>query len=128
MDLRPHLTNTSLQTHRGEDGVFLFDELLGCTVLTPQNAEGKIRFGEEDAANFLDQMCEILADTFRAAVEHPVHFQASPSYNHDSICLIVSAASTQRFRTFRRRLPGHNKARHRIAIVRQGVGICGQLA
>jgi hypothetical protein len=85
MDLRPHLTNTSLQTHRGEEGVFLFGELLGCDVFTPQSAERQIRFGEEDAANILDQMCDILADTLRAAVEHPVHFQASPSHNHDTI-------------------------------------------
>ena len=90
LDLRPHLTNTSLQTHRGEEGVFLFDELHGCTVLSPQDAEGQIKFGEKDTANILDQMCEILADTFRAAMEHPVHFQASPFINtffvSDCVC------------------------------------------
>jgi tubulin--tyrosine ligase len=77
VDLTPHLTNTSLQTHRGEEGVFLFDELVECSILSERNAEGQRSFEEEDAANILDQMCDVLADTFKAAVENPVHFQVS---------------------------------------------------
>ncbi|KAJ3714408.1 hypothetical protein C8R42DRAFT_747627 [Lentinula raphanica] len=33
-DLAPHLTNTSLQTHRGEQGVRLLNELIGCHILS----------------------------------------------------------------------------------------------
>ena len=34
MDLAAHLTNTSLQTERGEAGVRLLDELVGCHILS----------------------------------------------------------------------------------------------
>ncbi|EIW64763.1 tubulin-tyrosine ligase [Trametes versicolor FP-101664 SS1] len=40
LDLAPHLTNTSLQTERGEAGVRLLEELVGCHVLSsPSNPQ-----------------------------------------------------------------------------------------
>ncbi|KIY45403.1 TTL-domain-containing protein, partial [Fistulina hepatica ATCC 64428] len=64
-DLAPHLTNSSLQTHRGEDGVRLFDELL--------------RLTESHITSILDQIRDILAEIFRAALENVVHFQPVPN-------------------------------------------------
>jgi len=72
--LTPHLTNTSLQTDRGEAGVRLLDELVGCQILSP----GWDRtLTEGDVKNLIDQMGEVLSETFKAALENPVHFQVS---------------------------------------------------
>lgn len=81
VDLAPHLTNTSLQTHKGEDGVRLLDELIGCHVLSgaqDDNHSGPI-LTAEDISNLQDQMASVLAETFKAALENPVHFQVSIS-------------------------------------------------
>ena len=77
--LAPHLTNTSLQTDRGEAGVRLLDELIGCQILSP-GWDRKLT--EEDVNDLVDQAGEILSETFKAALENPVHFQVSfwPSY------------------------------------------------
>lgn len=80
VDLRPHLTNTSLQTSRGGEGVFLLDELVGCHVLsssgTSKNDLGKIlQLTVNDIASIKDQMADVLSETFKAALEMPVHFQ-----------------------------------------------------
>lgn len=82
MDLKPHLTNTALQTHKGEECVLLLDELVGCHVLShlqPQDGvvEGDVKFATEDVVFILDQISAILAETFRAALENAVHFQVS---------------------------------------------------
>ena len=112
MDLAAHLTNTSLQTERGEAGVRLLDELVGCHVLSspqqsprkqqprPPRAMGIVMDPEalrlerrqlaaqaresqyptltaEDVEGLKKQVCEVLADTFKAAVEMSVHFQVS---------------------------------------------------
>ncbi|THH20219.1 hypothetical protein EW146_g1082 [Bondarzewia mesenterica] len=87
VDLAPHLTNTSLQTHRGEEGVRLFDELMGCHILSCPNGGSTIDDDEEDrpvltAMHLLkiqDQMADVLAETFKAALETPVHFQPLPN-------------------------------------------------
>lgn len=71
----PHLTNTALQTHRGEEGVRLFDELVGCQILSQPTAEGPIALTAVHIAGIQDQMADILAETFKAALETPVHFQ-----------------------------------------------------
>lgn len=77
IDLAPHLTNTSLQTHRGEEGVRLFDELVGCHILScgadaPGN-DSTLTSGH--LADIQDQMADALAETFTAALQSPVHFQ-----------------------------------------------------
>lgn len=76
-DLQAHLTNTSLQTSRGEEGVRLLDELVGCHILQGRSAEPIGVFTENDRRNILQQMSEVLAQTFRAALETPVHFQVN---------------------------------------------------
>jgi len=70
--LAPHLTNTSLQTDLGEAGVRLLSELVGCQALSP-GWDRKLT--EEDVNDLVDQIGEILSETFKAALENPVHFQ-----------------------------------------------------
>ncbi|KAI0321720.1 TTL-domain-containing protein [Amylostereum chailletii] len=81
IDLAPHLTNTSLQTHRGEEGVRLFDELVGCHVLSNGSAEGlePCQLTAKHVTDIQDQMAGVLAETFKAALETPVHFQSLPN-------------------------------------------------
>ena len=102
MDLSAHLTNTALQQERGEAGVRLLDELVGCHVLSspaqaarrqrPPHAMGMMLdpearhapqrqaaefpvFSKEDIDDLKDQICDLLSETFKAAVEMSVHFQ-----------------------------------------------------
>jgi tubulin---tyrosine ligase len=84
-DISAHLTNTSLQKDRGEAGVRLFDELLGCHIISKvgsvQNTEPQCGgteaavFSEADAVDIKDQISELLKDTFQAALGMSVHFQ-----------------------------------------------------
>lgn len=73
LDLTPHLTNTSLQTDCGEAGVYLLDELVGLHILSAEDQHR--RFSIKDVLEIQDQMSEILSETFKAALENPVHFQ-----------------------------------------------------
>ena len=82
--LTPHLTNTSLQTDRGEAGVRLLDELVGCQILSP-GWDRKLK--EEDTNDLIAQIREILSETFKAALENPVHFQVTLSIPPDSLSL-----------------------------------------
>lgn len=62
VDLGPHLTNTSLQAERGEEGVRLFSELISCQILSgPERSQ----FSTEDMKAILDQMVVVLAETFK---------------------------------------------------------------
>lgn len=74
MDLAPHLTNTALQQERGEEGVRLLDELVGCHIIS---ADGDSLFSAENVSELKQQIADILADTFKAAVSNPIHFQVS---------------------------------------------------
>ncbi|KAJ3844100.1 TTL-domain-containing protein [Lentinula raphanica] len=78
VDLAPHLTNTSLQTHRGEEGVRLLNELVGCRILS-EGFEDHPVLTEDDVEDVLSQIGIILSETFKAALENPVHFQAIPN-------------------------------------------------
>lgn len=71
IDLKPHLTNTCLQTELGEEHVRLFDELVGRRILSGDSCE----FTKEDLNSIVCQISGVLGDTFRAAVDSPVHFQ-----------------------------------------------------
>lgn len=72
--LTPHLTNSSLQTDWGETGVRLLNELVGSQILSP----GWVReFTEEDVSDLIAQTGKILSETFKAALENPVHFQVT---------------------------------------------------
>ncbi|KAH7915394.1 tubulin-tyrosine ligase family-domain-containing protein [Hygrophoropsis aurantiaca] len=82
VDLAAHLTNTSLQTHRGEDGVRLLDELSGCSVLSHLHESvhsQELRFTSNNIECIQRQMADILAETFKAAIEMTVHFQPLPN-------------------------------------------------
>lgn len=74
VDLAAHLTNTSLQSSRGEEGVRLFDELVGCQILD-EKADRVGTFTGNDRKNIIQQMVHVLSETFRAALQTPVHFQ-----------------------------------------------------
>ena len=107
IDLAVHLTNTSLQTERGEAGVRMLDELVGCHVLSaapvprqrqparPPYAMGQALDPEavraarrqepqhpiltkEDVEDLKSQVGAVLGETFKAAVEMSVHFQVRP--------------------------------------------------
>jgi hypothetical protein len=75
IDLTPHLTNTSLQIDRGEEGVHLLDELSGCHILSGADTDRGALFTPEDIENIKVQMGSVLAETFKAALEMPIHFQ-----------------------------------------------------
>ncbi|KAH8100635.1 tubulin-tyrosine ligase family-domain-containing protein [Cristinia sonorae] len=79
--LAAHLTNTSLQTERGEAGVRLFDELVGCKILsfTDGGQHGALVLSIIDVQDIKDQMSQILAETFKAALNMSVHFQTLPN-------------------------------------------------
>lgn len=53
----------------------LFDELVGCQILSQPTAEGPIAFTAVHIAGIQDQMANILAETFQAVLETPIHFQ-----------------------------------------------------
>ena len=72
--LTPHLTNTSLQTDRGEAGVRLLDELVGCQILSPG---WNRKLTGENVKELVNQTGEILSETFKAALGNPVHFQVT---------------------------------------------------
>jgi len=77
VDLAPHLTNTSLQAHRGEAGICLLEELNGCQIFPATDAQDRLT--EEDIREIVNQTSDILSETFKAALENPVHFQPLPN-------------------------------------------------
>ncbi|KAG6842529.1 hypothetical protein C0991_000055 [Blastosporella zonata] len=68
------------KTHKGEEGVRLFNELIGCQILSLRGEEASSTFSAEDLADIIRQMVKVLAETFKAALENPIHFQASSAY------------------------------------------------
>ncbi|KJA25734.1 hypothetical protein HYPSUDRAFT_1068898 [Hypholoma sublateritium FD-334 SS-4] len=77
VNLKAHLTNTSLQAELGESNVRLLDELEGCTVLSDK--KNQRTFEKADISNLISQVKDVLVETFRAALQNPVHFQALPN-------------------------------------------------
>jgi hypothetical protein len=73
MDLSPHLTNTVLQDDVHESSVRLLKELVGCDVLSTAGIGTLL--GPEDVRDIEDQVADILAETFKAALASAVHFQ-----------------------------------------------------
>ena len=73
--MAPHLTNTSLQIGRGDAGIRLLTELLGCSILSK---DGGMVLEDSDIEDIMNQTANILADAFRAALASPVHFQVGP--------------------------------------------------
>ncbi|CEL58034.1 putative tubulin--tyrosine ligase C12B10,04 OS=Schizosaccharomyces pombe (strain 972 / ATCC 24843) GN=SPAC12B10.04 PE=3 SV=1 [Rhizoctonia solani AG-1 IB] len=77
MDLSPHLTNTVLQDDVHESSVRLLKELVGCDVLSTAGIGTLL--GPEDVRDIEDQVADILAETFKAALASAVHFQVLPN-------------------------------------------------
>jgi tubulin--tyrosine ligase len=75
MDLSPHLTNTALQSDAQESNVRLLRELAGCNVLSDSDPNTVIR--SEDVQDIEDQVSNVLAETFKAALASAVHFQVA---------------------------------------------------
>jgi tubulin---tyrosine ligase len=100
VDLTPHLTNTSLQMHRGEQGVLLLDELIGGRILSHYQSQDDdhVKLTTKDIAFIMDQIADILAETFKAALSNPVHFQVSHSFLSvcELTCLSIFAAPLKR--------------------------------
>lgn len=78
VSLTAHLTNTSLQTHRGEENVRLLDELIGHRILSGGEESNKV-LSTIDIAVIKQQIADALSETFRAVLDQPVHFQAGSS-------------------------------------------------
>lgn len=76
-DLAKHLTNTSLQTDRGEAGVRLLSELVGSQIQSGLSEDRVLT--QDDITKIVDQASAVLAETFVAALASPVHFQALPN-------------------------------------------------
>ncbi|KAH7883734.1 tubulin-tyrosine ligase family-domain-containing protein [Phlebopus sp. FC_14] len=80
ISLGPHLTNTSLQTRRGEEGVRLLDELIGCHILScGEKLDHDSVLRASDILAIKKQMAVALSETFKASLEQPVHFQPLPN-------------------------------------------------
>ena len=90
IDLRPHLTNTCLQAETGDEYVRLLDELVGLDVLSGVDDKQE-KISKDDIDNLKRQMSEVLAETFRAAVQMPVHFQVSSYFILSIFCLLDCA-------------------------------------
>lgn len=100
-DLSAHLTNTSLQTHPSEYAVRLLDELVGCRILSG-NSNAKLT--SADVSFIVGQMVDILAETFKAALDTPVHFQVRPSTSQEEYQQALQDAP-ECFRAVRDRFP-----------------------
>jgi hypothetical protein len=72
------LTNTSLQTECGETNVRLLDELKGCQFLS--GGEDR-QLCAADIDDIVSQIRNVLTDTFKSALQHPIHFQVRLSDN-----------------------------------------------
>ncbi len=74
IDLSPHLTNTALQKDHGEQNVRLLEELVGCHIFCDASGND-LRLTTDDVNNIIEQMSAVLAESFQAAIQNPVHFQ-----------------------------------------------------
>ena len=93
IDLRPHLTNSSLQTELGENNVRLLDELEDSQILSGGNDGRKLTCPDID--KLIEQMSEVLAETFKAAVQNPVHFQVCKILKLIKACSDIILATAQ---------------------------------
>lgn len=72
IDLKAHLTNTSLQAELGDSNVRLLDELQGFHILSDETGK---TLTSSDIDGLVTEISTVLADVFRAAAQNPVHFQ-----------------------------------------------------
>ncbi|KAH0838435.1 tubulin-tyrosine ligase family-domain-containing protein [Lanmaoa asiatica] len=83
VSLTPHLTNTSLQTHHGEECVCLLDELIGCRILSGGEESSNNVLNAVDVAVIKQQVADTLSETFRAALDQPPLPNAFELYGAD---------------------------------------------
>jgi len=94
--LAPHLTNSSLQTHRGEEGVRLLDELVGCHIMSGDVGESRSILTQDHLENLQGQMADVLSETFKAAIQSPIHFQpAANAFELYGVDFLVEHTSLQ---------------------------------
>ncbi|KAF5375006.1 hypothetical protein D9758_000128 [Tetrapyrgos nigripes] len=96
VDLTPHLTNTCLQVaDHGEEGVRLFEELVGCRIFSESGEETQAALTPEDISEMTNQIVSILSETFKAALENPINFQALPNaFELFGIDFLVTSSAT----------------------------------
>lgn len=114
IDLAPHLTNTSLQIQGGEEGVRLLDELAGCHILScgVDATRGESTLTSGHLADIQDQIADSLAETFKAALQWPIHFQVRSSSERSGFMdTYRSTATGERFRSLWGRL---SRRTHRV--------------
>ena len=122
VNLAPHLTNTSLQTERGEENVRLLDELAGCKILSDGGTYGA--FSHDDHRALIAQIGDVLGETFKAGIEASIHFQVSTivSLQVSLVSAHVLTAHPKRIRALRCRLPCSAFSRVFATIPSQAVG------
>ncbi|KDR85150.1 hypothetical protein GALMADRAFT_218231 [Galerina marginata CBS 339.88] len=76
INLKAHLTNTSLQTDLGDINVRLLDDLEGCHVLSDESG---VTLTSTNINDLVTEISEVLSEVFRAGLQNPVHFQALPN-------------------------------------------------
>jgi hypothetical protein len=89
-DLAPHLTNTSLQSHHGEDSVRLLEELINCRILSG-GLEDDAKLTAEDVTEIIRQIVDILAETFKAGLETPIHFQVGCLFHSHAVTVLFTS-------------------------------------
>jgi tubulin---tyrosine ligase len=92
VDLAPHLTNTSLQGHDSEDSVRLLEELIDCRILSG-GLENDEKLTAEDVTDIICQIVEILAETFKAGLETPIHFQVGCLLHSHTVTVLFTITS-----------------------------------
>lgn len=110
VDLTAHLTNTSLQRDNpdAQSGVRLLSELVGCTICSgePSQWEGQA-LTQENVDGLVDQVSKVLAETFKAAIASPIHFQVYHLiFSFPSKPLCCSTGPAQCLRNIWGRSPG----------------------
>ncbi|KAG8897853.1 hypothetical protein FRB99_007869 [Tulasnella sp. 403] len=81
IDLTPHLTNTCLQRDikNAEDNVWLLSELVGSPIHDRNSSPmGDRKLTQQDVDDITHQVYDVIAETFKAALKSPIHFQVTP--------------------------------------------------
>jgi tubulin---tyrosine ligase len=96
INLAAHLTNTSLQTDKGEQYVRLLDELVGTSILSESNDVQKT-FTEDDLKDICAQVASLLGESFKAALGMSVHFQVCRTGACDHTSMLIIGFRHSRF-------------------------------
>jgi len=91
VNMAPHLTNTSLQGHHSEDNVLLLEELIDCSILSGGLADD-MKLTAKDVTDIVYQIVDTLAETFKAGLETPIHFQVGCLF-HSHVSVLFTCNS-----------------------------------